>query len=402
MLYREGYFIYSLFFSHIMIHFHYILHFFTNWYIFSQEGIMQYLSEVLKIIEGGLQLDKDKIISYSKLLSENLAIQGDTGSSTRIINKINNIKTNNLFTQDLSIKPIPIDQESKSSLADEKYFTQNVEVYLDDHITIDIQNFIKYVKASDQLLKDGVGISPSMLIYGPPGCGKTELAHYIASQLKLPLIVSRSDTLISSYLGSTAKNIRQLFEYVNSRPCILFLDEFDSLAKVRDDHNELGELKRVVVSLLQNIDALDSYTILLAATNHEHLLDPAVWRRFNFKLNITLPNDETRSKIINKYSHGFIDEKNNILLSIASDGLSGSEIKNIIENNIRNKIVNNYEKINLRDTIIDLFKASNNQIDTSEISVIKHLRAVNPKYFTYEVISEIFNYSVGKISNLLK
>lgn len=364
---------------------------------------MEYLSEVLKIIEGGLQLDKDKILSYSKLLSENLLSQGDVGSSKRITNKINNIKDNSLFTQDLSLKPIPIDMESKSELADEKRFSNDdVEIFLEDDTSQKVENFIKYVEAADQLLKGGVGISPTMILYGPPGCGKTELAHYIAAQLNLPLIISRSDILISSYLGSTAKNIRQLFDYIGSRPCILFLDEFDSLAKVRDDHNELGELKRVVVSLLQNIDALDPNTILLAATNHEHLLDPAVWRRFNFKLNIDTPGEETRSNIISKYSHGFIDSDYNPYLSLASSGLAGADIKNIIENSIRNKIISNSEKVDLRMTITELLKAANPDLAEDEISIIKYLRAMNSKVFTYEAISEIYNYSVGKISNLLK
>ena len=95
------------------------------------------------------------------------------------------------------------------------------------------------------------------------------------------MVTARLDGLVSSLLGSTAKNIRKVFDYASKRECILFLDEFDVIAKLRDDKNELGELKRVVNSLLQNIDGFNNDSILIAATNHHELLDPAIWRRFS-------------------------------------------------------------------------------------------------------------------------
>jgi len=101
--------------------------------------------------------------------------------------------------------------------------------------------------------------------------------------------VARLDGLISSYLGSTAKNIRALFDFAAKTPCVLFLDEFDAIAKVRSDAQEMGELKRVVNSFLQNLDTLGRQSIVLAATNHETLLDAAVWRRFTYRLALTLP-----------------------------------------------------------------------------------------------------------------
>lgn len=113
-------------------------------------------------------------------------------------------------------------------------------------------------------------------MYSPPGCGKTSAARYLASELKLPLITAWHDTLISSLLGNTAKNIHHIFEYAKKQPCILFLDEFDAIAKARDDAHEMGELKRVVNSLLQNIDDFLQEGILIAATNHAKMLDTAV------------------------------------------------------------------------------------------------------------------------------
>ena len=110
----------------------------------------------------------------------------------------------------------------------------------------------------------------------------------------MPLYMARLDGLISSFLGSTSKNIRAVFEFASRTPCVLLLDEFDAIAKLRDDQQEIGELKRVVNSFIQNLDSLGRDIILIAATNHEQLLDPAVWRRFQYLLHIDLPNLEQR------------------------------------------------------------------------------------------------------------
>ena len=110
-----------------------------------------------------------------------------------------------------------------------------------------------------------------MLMYGPPGTGKSRLARHIAGELGLELYVARLDGLISSFLGSTSKNIRALFDFAAKTPCVLFLDEFDAIAKLRGDTQELGELKRVVNSFIQNLDSLGPQSIVLAATNHEEL-----------------------------------------------------------------------------------------------------------------------------------
>src|SRR5579863_3140015 len=130
-----------------------------------------------------------------------------------------------------------------------------------------------------------------MLIAGPPGTGKTLLAGHIAAQLNRPLYTVRLDSVISSLLGDTAKNIRSFFDFVPIRGGILFLDEMDAIAKLRDDRQELGELKRVVNTVIQGLDSLDDHAVVIAATNHPQLLDSAIWRRFPYKIELGAPND---------------------------------------------------------------------------------------------------------------
>lgn len=128
-----------------------------------------------------------------------------------------------------------------------------------------------------------------VLLSGPPGNGKTSLAEAIAEALALPFLVVRYEAMIGSYLGETAARLKRVFDYARTTPCVLFFDEFDAVGKERGDERETGEIKRVVTSLLMQMDDLPSYTIAVAATNHGELLDRAVWRRFQLRLSLKAP-----------------------------------------------------------------------------------------------------------------
>jgi SpoVK/Ycf46/Vps4 family AAA+-type ATPase len=128
-----------------------------------------------------------------------------------------------------------------------------------------------------------------VLLVGPPGNGKTSLAEGLAHALALPLFTVRYEAVVGSYLGETSSRLRRLFDFVRTHPCVLFFDEFDTLGKERGDVHETGEVKRVVSSLLLQIDALPSYVIVVTATNHPELLDRAVWRRFEMRLALPAP-----------------------------------------------------------------------------------------------------------------
>lgn len=151
------------------------------------------------------------------------------------------------------------------------------------------ESFVEEQYRSDILRTFGLEPRHKVMLIGEPGTGKTSYAEALSDKLMMPLYVVRYDALIGSYLGETAMRLRQLFDFVSTRKCILFFDEFDTIGKERGDTQELGEIKRVVSSLLMMTDSLPSYNIVLGASNHPELLDRAVWRRFQIRLELPLP-----------------------------------------------------------------------------------------------------------------
>lgn len=164
------------------------------------------------------------------------------------------------------------------------------------HPLIRSENFARTVrqlvaerKATERLRSAGLDAPSAVLFTGPPGVGKTETAREIAACLDVPLVILDLATVISSLLGKTGNNIKRAFEYARRSPCVFFLDEVDAVAKRRDDNGDVGELKRLVTVLLQELDLWPSRNLLIAATNHAHLLDPAILRRFHQTLSFAPP-----------------------------------------------------------------------------------------------------------------
>lgn len=374
---------------------------------------MDYSSEVLKIVEGALKSDKTKVASYTKLLIEKLQENNEIRLANSFLKILSNssIVMKQMATGELT--QIPIDQESRLPIADIIYSNQaiDVQIVLNSSAYEQVDKFLVYYNNVDKLMKSGIDIPNTILLYGPPGCGKSKLASYICSKIKMPLVTARLDGMISSYLGNTSKNIRAIFEYAQTVPCILFLDEFDAIAKVRDDNNELGELKRVVNSLLQNIDQLKNGSIIIAATNHEHLLDPAVWRRFGFKIPIDVPDDASRKSLVSLFlPENNLSEKEKQILSLSFKGLSGSDIEEICNKSRIDSILTD-RQISLSLVFKNLFEFRNvgrlqNSKDTIEKSIYReqarYLRAIDEKVFSYAQIAVILGVSKSYVSSLFK
>jgi len=164
-----------------------------------------------------------------------------------------------------------------------------VDLILPATVEVALQQLIEEHHRADLLRSHALEPRNRVLLAGPPGNGKTTIAEGIAEALSCPLLEVRYEAVIGSYLGETAQRIAQVFEHARARRCVLFFDEFDAIGKERGDVHETGEIKRVVSSLLLQIDALPSYVIVVTASNHPELLDRAVWRRFQIRLELPKP-----------------------------------------------------------------------------------------------------------------
>lgn len=250
--------------------------------------------------------------------------------------------------------PVPVDRETSAALA-EIIFPTEIEhsaPLFDATVMQAIGTIIEEWEHFDALAEIDIRPSKTCLIYGAPGTGKTRLALWIARELGLPVLLVKLDGLVSSFLGTTARNIGNLFAFANRYRCILLLDEFDAIAKVRDDPQEVGEIKRVVNALLQNLDVRRDIGFTIGITNHPKLLDPAVWRRFEVQLEIPKPDFEMRKAIAAHFMPPIKAPDSHLrLISWFTEGSTGAEIESLVRTYKKATTVRDEDKRGLLDTL---------------------------------------------------
>lgn len=196
---------------------------------------------------------------------------------------------------------------------------------------------------ADLLRAEGLQPARTALFVGPPGVGKTLTATWVAEQLGLPLFVLDLSAVMNSLLGKTGTNLRLVLDYARSNECVLFLDELDAVAKRRDDHAEVGELKRLVTVLLQEIDHWPSEVLMLAATNHSDLLDPAIWRRFDLIVEFELPELDSRRRLLEDLLGESVGSPLLDTAAISAAGRSFADIERMVNRVRRRAVLNEAE-----------------------------------------------------------
>lgn len=367
---------------------------------------MASIQQIKKIVDGFVAGDNESVI---KILEQEAKKLRDSKRLTayrdikRLIAKIPSSKNKDLTAASVTPKIIPYGNTVSKSLVYERRSTVLPDsVVLNDNTKNSIATLFREWEFAEKLFQSGMNPTNRMIFYGPPGTGKTHLAHAVANQLDLPIMIVKLDELVSSHLGSTGKNIRDVFNLASERNIVLFLDEFDTLAKFRSDEKDLGELKRVVTVLLQHIDNFPPESVLIAATNHEDMLDKAVWRRFQLKVSIDLPDKNAVKKITKLYLKD-ISRIDTELVSEIFVGISGSDIKEICGSASRSVVLSGRDAIETSDLIESYLHFSQSHKVTENKKQVYELCQTLKNYgYTKKKISDISGVPYTTLRDNLK
>ena len=244
---------------------------------------------IIDLVKAGVKGDTANVRSTAEAIAADERAKRHVGVADRIVRVLDTATAVNGSGQ---AQPMPRIRDGSGGIQRREPRRAICELYLEAGVRNACDELIEEQKRADVLRAHGMEPRHRLLLAGPPGNGKTSLAEALAYELALPLFTVRYEAVVTSYLGETAQRLRRLFDYVRTEPCVLFFDEFDALGKERGDIHETGEIKRVVTTLLLQLDDLPTYCVLVGATNHPELLDRAAWRRFEFRLRLDSPSQK--------------------------------------------------------------------------------------------------------------
>lgn len=258
-------------------------------------------------------------------------------------------KKRNSFNEDIKIPRDSVKGFPLLTIKEEYYGLD--DIIIDKKIRKIIEDIIVENKMGARLKSYGLKPRQKLLFCGPPGTGKTLTAKILSSVMGYPYVYIMFDSILSSYLGETASNLRKIFDFIEQGKWVVLFDEFDIIGKRRDDPYEHGEIKRIVNNFIQMIDTYEGQSIIVAATNHQHLLDAAIWRRFQEVIFFELPDAEKRTLLFMKYLRVLkrTNDLDIVNLAAETEGFSAADISQVCEDSLRKSIINDRPEVNLTD-----------------------------------------------------
>lgn len=276
----------------------------------------------------------------------------------RLYNILQNNRRHSDFTH-YQLPPIPRDNEKGFRLLEvKKLFFDWKDVILSKDTEDSLKSIVRELEKEDILATYGLRPKRKILFYGLPGTGKTLSAKVLSSVLGSPLVYIKFESVISSYLGETASNLRKIFDFIEKGKWVVLFDEFDIIGKKRDDPTEHGEIKRVVNNFMLMLENYEGESLIIAATNHPQLLDMGVWRRFDDIIYFDMPDKQRRKRIFKKYLRVLKKDKNLNLDKLAeeTEGFSGADIEQLCLEALKRTILEGKNTITNKELNLAMIK----------------------------------------------
>lgn len=363
--------------------------------------IMTY-ENVPKLVRAALNNDKKNVESIALLIGRQLKKESPDVSA-EIMKILACSNTGSDVMRSIEMSPLPVDKETRSQLVkiEEPISIKNpiVEVSVAEKIN----HFLRERELVEVFLEKDVIPPNSILLHGKPGVGKTYIAKWLAYKLNMPIITLDLANSISSYLGRSGQNIKNIFQYAKEQNVILFLDEIDAIAKRRDDEADLGELKRLVNVLLKELEECPVTCVIIGATNHPELLDKAIWRRFDRSIEIPMPEIEQRRQLFERGLGNYFQGIDAPIIKILVDGtkdVSAADICKMCEHIKRKSIMYPEQSISTL-ALKEYCDYAGLKTKEQKITICKLLKS-NSQKLSIAKISELTGIPVSSVGRYLK
>jgi SpoVK/Ycf46/Vps4 family AAA+-type ATPase len=333
-----------------------------------------------KLIRSSLDLDRKAIEATALMIIKKIKNEYPE-TAAEIAKALTYSGFENSAARSMDMQPLPVDRETRYSLVKVEEPIEVPDPILEEYVRHQLEDFINERKMLKVFLEEDIIPPNSILLDGLPGVGKTYISSWMSYRLNLPLVTLDLASSISSYLGRSGQNIRDIFEYAKSQNAILFLDELDAIAKRRDDAGDLGELKRLVNVLLKELEACPSTCVIIGATNHPELLDKAIWRRFDRALTIPMPGEDERKLLLLRHLGkltNLLDEDTISYLARNTKDINAADICKLSEHIKRQSLLNQQDPKKLI-ALAELFKIVQLSSRDEKVSLCKKLRSDFPQ-----------------------
>jgi len=319
-------------------------------------------NQIKALLRSHIAGDDERFLTIAMQLAAHEAKQGHTKLASELKQFIDQAKTQKRQTSNV-LSLVQPKRELEGILEASQPKLRMADLTFSEQQRIIFERLIREYKQQDKLRSHNLEPRRKLLLYGPPGTGKTATASALAHELKLPLFTIRLDGLITKFMGETASKLRLIFESLRTSKGLYFFDEFDAIGSDRHSPNDVGEIRRVLNSFLQFLEQDNSDSLIVAATNHKKLLDPALFRRFDDVINYDLPtNNQAKALVENRlaqFNFKFSTTEWKKIENI-SDGLSHAEITRACDDAAKWTILEGKEYIgfqNIADMLEDRKRA---------------------------------------------